>query len=35
VIFTKLFLGGEDGHDEELQAGMRQTLERVKAIAEA
>jgi hypothetical protein len=34
-VFTKLLLGGEDGHEEELRAGMRQTLERVKAIAEA
>jgi uncharacterized protein YndB with AHSA1/START domain len=35
TIFTKIFLGGDDGHDEELRDGMRQTLERVKAIAEA
>ena len=35
VIFTKLLLGGEDGHSEELRDGMRQTLERVKAVAEA
>jgi uncharacterized protein YndB with AHSA1/START domain len=35
VLFTKLLLGGEDGHDEELRKGMRQTLERVKQIAEA
>jgi uncharacterized protein YndB with AHSA1/START domain len=34
VVFTKLLLGGEEGHSEELRAGMRQTLERVKAIAE-
>ena len=34
VVFTKLLLGGEDGHDEELRAGMQQTLERLKAIAE-
>ena len=34
-VFTQLLLGGEDGHTEELRAGMRQTLERVKAIAEA
>ena len=35
VIFTKLLLGGEDAHAEELRDGMRQTLERLKAIAEA
>jgi hypothetical protein len=34
-VFTQLLLGGEQGHEEELRAGMRQTLERVKAIAEA
>ena len=34
-VFTQLLLGGEDGHTEELRDGMRQTLERVKAIAEA
>jgi uncharacterized protein YndB with AHSA1/START domain len=34
-IFTKLLLGGVEDHDDELRAGMRQTLERVKAIAEA
>jgi len=34
-VFTQVFLGGDDGHDEELRAGMRQTLERVKAIAES
>ena len=34
-VFTQILLGGEDGHTEELRAGMRQTLERVKAIAEA
>ena len=34
VVFTKLLLGGEHGHDEELRAGMQQTLERVKQIAE-
>ena len=34
VIFTKLLLGGEQGHDEELRKGMQQTLERVKALAE-
>ena len=34
-VFTKLLLGGVEEHDDELRAGMRQTLERVKAIAEA
>ena len=34
-VFTQALLGGEDGHTEELRDGMRQTLERVKAIAEA
>ena len=34
VVFTKLLLGGEDGHDKELHTGMEQTLQRVKAIAE-
>ena len=35
MVFTKLLLGGEDDHDDELRDGMRQTLERVKAVAEA
>ena len=35
VVFTKLLLGGEDGHDEELRKGMQQTLQRVKELAEA
>ena len=34
-VFATLLLGGIDDHDEELREGMRQTLERVKAIAEA
>lgn len=34
-VFTKLLLGGEDGHTDELRDGMRQTLERLKALAEA
>ncbi|MEQ1787091.1 MAG: SRPBCC family protein [Acidimicrobiales bacterium] len=33
-VFTKVLLGGEDGHTDELREGMRQTLERVKALAE-
>ena len=28
------FMGGMDGHAEELRAGMRQTLTRIKAAAE-
>ena len=35
TIFTKIFLGGDDSHDDELRKGMRQTLERVKQLAEA
>ena len=35
AAFTKLLLGGEDEHTEELRAGMRATLERVKAAAES
>jgi len=34
-LFTQVLLGGEDSHTDELRDGMRQTLERVKAIAEA
>ena len=34
-VFTKLLLGGEDGHEDELRDGMRATLDRVKEIAEA
>jgi uncharacterized protein YndB with AHSA1/START domain len=34
-LFTQFLLGGEDGHTDELRAGIQQTLERVKAIAEA
>ena len=34
-VFTQLLLGGEDGHTDELRAGMQQTLERLKAIAES
>ena len=29
------FLGGAEGHADELRAGMKQTLERLKAVAEA
>jgi hypothetical protein len=34
-VFTQLLLGGEEGHAEELRDGMRRSLERLKAIAEA
>ena len=34
-LFTQVLLGGEDGHTDELRDGMRQTLERLKAIAES
>jgi hypothetical protein len=33
--FTQVLLGGEDGHTDELRAGMRATLDRVKAAAES
>ena len=33
-VFTRLVLGGDDSHSDELRDGMRQTLERVKVIAE-
>jgi uncharacterized protein YndB with AHSA1/START domain len=34
-VFTKVLLGGVDGHEDELRDGMRATLDRVKEIAEA
>lgn len=34
AVFAKLFLGGFAGHDVELRAGMRATLERIKAETE-
>ncbi len=34
-IFTKLLLGGLAEHDDELREGMRATLDRLKAVAEA
>ena len=34
AAFTKLLLGGEQEHEDELRDGMRATLERVKAAAE-
>lgn len=33
--FTGAFLGGQDGHDGELEHGMARGLERIKQIAEA
>jgi uncharacterized protein YndB with AHSA1/START domain len=33
-VFSTLLLGGIEGHDDELRDGMRQTLERLKAVAE-
>lgn len=34
TVFTRFALGGVDDHDDELRAGMRATLERLKAVAE-
>lgn len=33
--FSKLVLGGADEHDDEMRAGMRATLERLKVLAES
>ncbi len=33
-VFSRVALGGVDEHDDELRAGMRATLERLKAVAE-
>jgi uncharacterized protein YndB with AHSA1/START domain len=33
-VFATLLLGGIDDHEDELRDGMRQTLERLKAVAE-
>jgi uncharacterized protein YndB with AHSA1/START domain len=35
MILTKVVLGGQKGFTDELRAGIRQTLERIKAEAEA
>ncbi|MGQ0433062.1 MAG: SRPBCC family protein [Microthrixaceae bacterium] len=35
TVFTRFALGGVEDHDDELRAGMRATLERLKAVAEA
>ncbi len=34
-VFTTLLLGGMGGHEDELRAGMADTLARLKAVAEA
>jgi hypothetical protein len=34
TVFAPLFLGGNDGHAAELEAGMAETLERLKAAVE-
>ncbi len=34
-LFSKLALGGVAEHDDEMRAGMRATLDRLKAVAEA
>jgi len=34
AVFSKLFLGGAEGHDDEMREGMVRTLERLKALAE-
>lgn len=34
-VFSKLFLGGVDEHDDEMRAGMRRTLERLRDVCEA
>jgi len=35
VAFTKLVLGGEEGHNDELRQGMTESLRRLKALAES
>jgi len=34
AVFARLFLGGVDGHADELEAGMAATVQRLKAVAE-
>jgi uncharacterized protein YndB with AHSA1/START domain len=34
-VFSTLLLGGVEDHDDEMRDGMRQTLERLKAVAES
>ena len=33
--FTRVFLGGQATHDDELEAGMQTSLQRIKAVAES
>ena len=33
-IYSRVALGGVEEHDEEMRAGMRATLERLKAVVE-
>jgi uncharacterized protein YndB with AHSA1/START domain len=35
VLFTRALLGGQAGHDDELEQGMNHGLQRIKAIVEA
>lgn len=35
AVFTRIFLGGNAGHSDELESGIRQGLARIKTIAEA
>jgi len=35
TVYATVMLGGIDDHDDEMRDGMRRTLERLKAIAEA
>ena len=35
VLFTRALLGGQAGHDDELEQGMYHGLQRIKAIVEA
>lgn len=34
-VFSTLLLGGIEDHDDEMRAGMQQTLERLKTVAES
>lgn len=34
-VFSALVLGGVEGHDDEMRAGLQATLDRLKAVAEA
>jgi len=35
VLFTRMLLGGQAGHDDELEQGMNHGLQRIKVIVEA